>query len=782
MTAWQTCSVALCATLIGPPGLGQTPGEWLDARSLGASGSDYSTAAVTTAGQTTIEVAEPGDFEVGQGVMISECHPQLTKQVIWGPRSKLTWEQKLDGKAELRGYDGTQGDWLVLFLDVPEGTRTFRWSEDLSLTWHETVPISGDWQPLRDGLEVKFNEHDWESGYTVVFAARGQLVTTIERLEGRQVTLHDAPTRSSNQAVMRHCDDAALQAAIDRAIAERRHLFVPNGHYRLSRTLRVSQPDGLRIEGAHAEHTVLDISEGEGACLQLVNGSEVTVRNVTMVGHSGFDQRAQCGAIAVKGASYFWGFAAKNCNAVTTSGTQRVLLENCHGRRMASECFVAAGRSRGLPEAPQEQHTTSLTYLRCSAIDCGRNAFNDVNVGPENTKILQCRIVDVGGCSWEGASRFVTFQGNYVRNGGTVAMGNLGVANRDETYPAVGAGQHLIADNVFESNVPYGGCMIRTAVGATQVIIRNNLFVNFGSSAIEASGRSDPTHYCSSRTTITGNVLDLTEVGPESRPRVGIDVSAAGTIVSDNQIYVRGECDPQVTALRLTEPATDVTVRGNLIRNCGSGLLAGRGRSYVGDVVDDRTFGLRTRLLPLDERLERQGAGWRLVWLTGEPRVSEVEAITGAAKPETVQVTLTEPRPSQPGEAFEVIPPYANWQVANNTFADCRRPVVLDVHGGPTSLFCDNIVARGAVRESVAAIEVAGRFSLSGNHIAGFDGEGMTALLLKPDALGGLPASRYVGNVFERCTSVVTETQEGLWQAAERQGNVFRECAAEAAP
>ncbi len=71
------------------------------------------------------------------------------------------------------------------------------------------------------------------------------------------------------------------------------------------------------------------------------------------------------------------------------------------------------------------------------------------------------------------------FVGNYVRNGGTVAMGNLGPANRDKTYPDLGAGQHIIADNVFESGVPYGGCAIRSAVGATQVVIRNNLFINF---------------------------------------------------------------------------------------------------------------------------------------------------------------------------------------------------------------------------------------------------------------------------------------------------------------
>jgi len=42
-----------------------------------------------------------------------------------------------------------------------------------------------------------------------------------------------------------------------------------------------------------------------------------------------------------------------------------------------------------------------------------------------------CRIVDVGGCAWEGASRFVKFVNNYVRNAGTVAIGNISSREAD---------------------------------------------------------------------------------------------------------------------------------------------------------------------------------------------------------------------------------------------------------------------------------------------------------------------------------------------------------------
>jgi hypothetical protein len=55
----------------------------------------------------------------------------------------------------------------------------------------------------------------------------------------------------------------------------------------------------------------------------------------------------------------------------------------------------------------------------------------------------------VASAAWEGASRFAKFVGNYVRNSGTLAMGNIG--SRAEHLEQLGSGQHIIADNVFES-------------------------------------------------------------------------------------------------------------------------------------------------------------------------------------------------------------------------------------------------------------------------------------------------------------------------------------------
>lgn len=772
--------VILSVTLLSlTAGLAPIEGaEWLDARECGASGSQFETTAATTDGSKQITVADVGDFQVGQGVMVSKCNIRYTPTQMWGTGEPYRNSKPVENSVEVRGYDGTAGSWVIYILDIePSASPAFRWTDDLGRTWHPPVPITHDWQPLGGGTEVKLNQRDWESGYVIAFGARDQLVSRIEKIEGNVLTLADAANRTVPDAVVRHNDTFALQAAVDRALKEKRNVHVPIGHYRLAHTIRVNNPAAITIAGASAVDTVLDISDGEGGCFTLSGGTEVTLRNFRMVGFMGFDERDKAGYINTRGSTCIWGFGLKHCNGVSISGTERVLVENCHASRMSGECFVSGGPSRGTVK-PGRSYSQWITYRRCSVTDSARNAFNDVMCGTENTSVLQCRIVDVGGCSWEGASRFVKFIGNYVRNSGTVAMGNLGPANRDDTYPALGAGQHLIADNVFESNVPYGGCAIRTAVGATQVIIRNNLFINFGSSAVEASGATDPLHYASGNTTIAGNLFDMTCLGEKPALRTAINVSANDTIVSDNQIYVRGSTDPAVTGIRLSEPAMNVHVHGNLIRNCGLGLATARGESRVEQVVDERTFvrAYSPSGLPLDRIRPQACRGWQLAWLDAKGQPAGALSVVESFDPETLRFRLREPHPMKAGDRFEVIAPSLNWNVHDNIVTGCLRPVVLNCYGSETTLFQGNVIERGGPSGVQTAIEVRGRCKLIGNQVAGFDENDATALALFADRFGKPCGNVYRGNIVERCSVAVSESVPGSWAVSDTKDNEFVEC------
>jgi hypothetical protein len=688
--------------------------QWLNAADFGASGSTFEVIATTTERSKQITVAKVGDFKVGQGVMLSKCSPQFTRCFLKPPDNPFA-TTPLGDAAELRGYDGSAGNWLVFLVEINNAEPlTFRWSDDMARTWKGTkVPVTFDWQPLSNGVEIKLKRRDWEPGHIIAVQARDQLATKIEKIEGNVLTLAHAAARTVKDAVVRHWDSDALQAAVTRALKEKRNIFIPAGHYRLTSGLSVNNAAGIVVEGASGAETVLDISEGHNACVSLRGGTEVTVRNLRMVGHTGLGDGPGWHSFKTSSGKACWPVGLKPCSAMYISNTERVLIENCHASKMNTEAFYCQGRSRsGTNEPPA--YTKSLTYLRCSATNCDGNGFNNNDMA-ENTSVLHCRIVDVGGCTWEGASRFVRFIGNYVRNSGTIAMGNI--RSRAEHFEQLGSGQHIIADNVFEGRTFYnnrpGGYIVRATDGATQVIVRNNLFINYNSCGIEIVPGGDERSLPTSNCTITGNIMDMTAVGEPSRPRVAIHVGSSDVIVSDNQVYVRGSCDTNLTAIRLTEPAINLIVHDNLLRNCATGILSDAAYSYVGEVVDSMTFKAGRGTIPMERRLSHRYRGWNVAWFRGTK--PDGFSVIESFDPEMFHFKLKQPHAMKVGDKFEVFAPNANWNLHDNTITGCAQPVAFNAHGSDTSIFRNNLIERGGATNATLAVVGSGKFTLIGN-------------------------------------------------------------------
>jgi hypothetical protein len=765
---WGSAAAALLL-LWTATSAGAQPGAWLNVRDAGASGSQFETTATTAEGSNRVTVADVGDFRVGQGVIVSRCNIRVTGN-LWGPGEPYGSQKPLGDAVEIRGYDGSKGSWLVYLLEIDGANPvTFRWSDDVARTWKANkVAATFDWQALSNGIEVKFKQQEWQPGHMVSFSARDQLVSRIEQIEGNVLTLKDAANRAAADAVVRHNDQLALQAAVDQAIREKRNVYFPDGHYRLAGSLNVSKA-AITIEGQSAENVVLDISDGSGPCFALYGGSEVTLRNFRMVGHTGLAEAA--GSFRTSSGFGFWACTLKGCNAVTMSGTQRVLIENCHAVRMASEAFYAQGSYRTSTSEP-EQAQKQLTYLRCSVTDCAANAFNNNDAG-ENTSVLYCRVDGAGWHAAEMPARFMRFIGNYVRNSGPVTIGDM--SHRTEDLHNLGCGQAIIEDNVFEGIGRCGGIAVNH--GSGQVVIRNNLFINYNGTAINASSYTVRTSYPSNTVTIADNIIDLTYAGENPAGRNGIQVTASNAIVADNQIYVRGGVDPRVTGIRVAEPALNVQVHDNLIRNCGTGLRTARIGSSVTEVIDPQTF--VENGLPLEWRTSHLYRDWNVVWLAGDKPLGM--SVIEAFDPETLRFRLKEPREMRVGDRFEVFPPSGpNWDLRGNTITGCAVPVVLDSYGGETAQFRGNLISRGGA-DAKSAIEVRGRFTLTGNQVSGFDGPDAAGLSLFPDKLGNPPSNAYRQNVIERCTQAVREAVPGLWEAAIRQGNEIIGCGADLA-
>lgn len=744
--------------------------SWINVKDMGASGSPFETTTSTKSGVSAITVKDVGDFAVGQGVMISKCHPRYDNAYLRGPGS---WrdEQPLEGVVELRGFDGRDGDWLVFVLEIDGSTPvSFRWSDDLGHTWKgQNVPVTWDWQSLSGGLEIKFLKRNLVPGNGVTLSARTTLFTTIEKIEGNTLRLRDAPASSVDGARVRHCDGTALQAALEHAVRTRQNLYFPNGHYRLERGLFVKElveDAAIVIEGASGSNTLLDISEGTGAVFTLESCKDVTIRNVKMIGHGGLD--SGIGRIKTATGHPFWCMELKECRAALICGTERVLIENVHVSRMSVEAFMSIGPDRYGRLRRGSRHTQSLTYLRCTVRDCAHNAFNN-NDFAEGTSVIHCRVEKVGSQAYEGPARFLKLIGNYIRGARNGFV--IGNSAHLENGP-VGLGQAVVADNVFEGcDGDNGGITVNCP--AEQVIVARNIFVNWNSgpvigSAIRVIGHSRMKTQSARNTIIIGNSIDLSWPN-KRRHATGIMVHASNATVSDNQIFVRGRIDPKVTGVDVCESAVNVIVHDNSIRNCGCGFRCSRARSRVVEVFDERTF--RDESLPRVRRDSHLYRGWNLLWRSGEHCDSTV-SIEEFEPDEERRFRLSEPQRMQPGNVFQIFPNSANWLIHDNTITDCSYPVALESHGGATTVFRDNIISRGAAVDVAAAVVIRGQYKLIGNQVVGFDEENSAAFLLRE----ARPTRRRVilkDNIVENCSNFVKVTDETLWENAIHQGNLF---------
>ncbi|MEI6501834.1 MAG: hypothetical protein WCP21_12505, partial [Armatimonadota bacterium] len=373
-------------------------------------------------------------------------------------------------------------------------------------------------------------------------------------------------------------------------------------------------------------------------------------------------------------------------------------------------------------------------------------------------------------------------QGCYFRNTGPITVGDM--SHRTEDLNILGCGQAFVCDNVFEGIGRCGGIVVNH--GSSQVVITGNLFINYNGDAITVSSttvrppvgsvlkpENDLGSYPSRSAVITGNIIDLTYNGENPINRTGIRVDASEVTIADNQIYVRGQFDPRVTGIRLGEPALHLTVHGNLISNCGTGLITGRASSRVTQVIDPTTF--MESSLPLEWRYTHQYQGWNVAWLSGG-KVTGTSVIE-AYDPATLRFKLTAPRELKVGDGFEVYPSGpANWSLHDNTITGCLSPVVLDNYGSVTSQFSRNLISRGGAVSVKAAVSVQGWYKLLGNQISGFDEPGGVGLQLVPDKLGKPLPNVYRGNSLQHCTVGVSESVAGLWEVSVRDGNSFVGC------
>lgn len=679
-------------------------GEFLNVRDFGAVGSRFVSKAYSEAGSNVLNLDDVGDFQAGEEVLVTQCQIHYPGRYLFERRNRDTsvnrpyvHNQPLLDRVELEGYDGSQGDWVVYIIDMcPEMPDIFRWTKNFGQDWIDNVPLTKGWIALGDGVRIKINdfkEREW--GCTAAIVCSARFVTTIKSVAGNKVFLTEPVNRTCKCEIM-HSDNAVLQKAIDAAIAQKTSLFLPNGKYRLTRSLDIMNASGFALIGESGTDTIIENSLGalgveteHGSTFYINGGNDVTLKNLFMVGSLGFEDREKGANLMCRGGTSVFGFYFHKSNATCVVNTKRVLIENCHARKMSGECFYSMGDSRENADPP-DNYTREITYLRCSVEDCCRNAFNN-NDNAEGTSILYCRVKNVGNCMNEGASRFIKIHGCYASNCGWIATGNV---RRRGHLDKLGAAQHIITDNYFEGRTvrPHEP-MIKIGSYTSQVTIANNIFVNFASPAIEVFGVGQSCDTPPENVIIKGNSIDLTAVDDENRKRYGIRITSSFVMVADNHIFVRGVANPNVTGIELSDDAVKVLLHDNTISGCGIGIRSEFVEGEIGTVLSDTVFyrgEISSQCKPmLLRRDSHRYRGWRLMWLE-----DKTESEIADFDPIELHFTLKQPRKGlKKGDRFRIYGPHAlPWLIHHNILDECTTPMLLDTYGGNRAVKESNLI------------------------------------------------------------------------------------------
>jgi len=196
-------------------------------------------------------------------------------------------------------------------------------------------------------------------------------------------------------------------------------------------------------------------------------------------------------------------------------------------------------------------------------------------------------------------------------------------------------------------------------------------------------------------TVITSNTFDMTSTEEESKERFVIRISNNFATVADNQIYIRGERDPKVTGIIITDDVTRVQIHDNTFAGLGCGIKSERVYGKVGTVLNDRMFyrmeyrESRASKPMLLRRRSHGYRGWRLRWLRDNTE-SVIEHFDG----ETLIFTLKEGRTLNTGDEFMIYSTKsAPWNIHDNMIDDCEVPVDLNTEVGSIAINRNNIIS-----------------------------------------------------------------------------------------
>ena len=299
--------------------------------------------------------------------------------------------------------------------------------------------------------------------------------------------------------------------------------------------------------------------------------------------------------------------------------------------------------------------------------------------------------------------------------------------------------------------------------------------MNYNATAIALYSRRTTKSFPAGYISVSGNIIDLSNAKGPGIKRNGIEIGASDAIVSDNQIYDRRDDNGKTTGILLLDPARNIQLHNNTVKNCGKGIYAHGVSSKIGKIINGRSFESATSGIPPERHLSHLYRDWHIevVSVSGESTSGVIEYFD----PVDIVFHLRGSLEFKTGDAFTAYPDFANWNIHDNIVDSCVYGIILRSMTDSTRILRNNTITAAVGEKLSCGIIAEGGWRISGNTIAGVSGSDSIGLFLRNETFSKKKSSlRVSDNVFENCDSPVIEAAAGIWDAANTTANHLSEC------
>jgi hypothetical protein len=537
-----------------------------------ASGSAQTTTGSITSGSNSLNVANPIDFKIGQGIAIQTVAPVTdVKSLQITANASTVGNITISFEASPYSIPVNAGDTSIQIADRIRSSAFNGWTTGGTVGTNTVTFTAND---AGEKSTMSYDPSTTGATGTITVTTTGikpsYFVSTITGINGNILTLQNNATTTISNALTLHDDTTAIQNAINDITSDGGELILPKGTFNYSSNLTIDSKNDVTFRGV-GQKTILYALVANNAALYVNNSNNIVVCNFKLI--SSGTKRLQsdssigirpsgCNDLKIKSV-----YVEKTSAGILIRNSKDVMVKNCrvkdtfadgihftercknvralnnHLENVGDDCIAVVSYSKDGTTAEIASLTIASGATTTGSILISLDGLvypiNVTSGDTPTTVATNIRATSFSGWTTGGTGTTVTFTNTSNGNRADVYFNSSGsgvIANTTTTTQGDGYVEKvIIAHNIILNGRTRG----ITHVGGKNVIISNNIINGTASSGILIMKDNNYGTFEPVDTTISGNqIKNVGIVLPNAGNVAGIEtqVDTKDCLIQNNTI------------------------------------------------------------------------------------------------------------------------------------------------------------------------------------------------------------------------------------------------------